>query len=138
MPDATPSAAMSPGAYLRRRRLAAGLELVDIALVTTASPIDAYGRGEWLRLIEEDRTPITADVVETLLFAFPLDRHSLNKLILIHAGARIDPPRLCAGCACSAFDPCRGTDGSSCAWVGDTDLCTTCAAAPLAAGRIAA
>lgn len=124
----TTPAPMSPGAYLRRRREAGGWSLDALALVTeTTPPVSSRSRQELLALIEADEQPVTGDVVDTLADAFRLDRHVLIQLVALHAGAAIEPPRLCRRCACSWNGPCADASGAGCAWsTEDGDLCTSC------------
>jgi hypothetical protein len=120
---------MSPGTYLRLRRDSAELTLDDLALMTETAPVAvcARRRAEWLGDVEQDRTPITADIVDTLRGAFNFDPAVLHLLVAIHAGADLVVPQLCRVCACSWLDPCDGDSLGSCSWVsGDPTLCTAC------------
>jgi transcriptional regulator with XRE-family HTH domain len=121
---------MSPGTYLKQRRLAAALTLDDLALRTeTEPPVAAMRRAEWLGLIERDELPVTEDVIDALADVPDLafDEHALIRLLAIHGGAELALPRLCRVCACSWDDPCVSGDGEACAWVpDDASLCTSC------------
>ena len=135
---------MSPGTYLRMRREAYGWTLDDIALMTETAPVAvcARRRAEWLGDVEQDRTPITADIVETSRGCFPFDRAVLHLLVAIYAGADLVAPQICRVCACSSLDPCNDEEAGPCSWVsGDATLCTACAtrsAAAMADAPIAA
>lgn len=96
---------MTPGRYLKLRRKAAGVGINDAAIP-----------GVSMLAIERDlRLPAQAEVT-ALARAFPFDR-----LLLFSISCGMTP-RLCRGCACSAWDACIG----SCHWVAE-DLCSTCA-----------
>lgn len=126
---------MTPGAYLRKRREAAGLTLEDVAIrVGTMPPVSARTRGEWLATIEADAAPIAIATAFALRDCFRFDPHVLDALITLHAGhLATEPamPQLCRECGCSWHDPCLGRDLTGCAWVaGDPTLCTAHAASP--------
>lgn len=125
---------MTPGTYLRLRREAAGLSLEDLALrVDFNLRISVYSRAELLGLIETDIAVISADVVAALrdlraMGAFDFDPYILWQLVLIHAGAEIAPPEICATCGCSWMDPCLTEHGRACCWANHrADLCSACA-----------
>lgn len=123
---------MTPGQYLRKRRLAARLSLDDVAaMVHTAPRLGEVDRVAWLRRVEDDIAALGADVVATLSDAFPFSRRVLQQLIDRRSyGAAIEAPRLCAHCACSDRDPCIDPHtGEACGWSGP-DLCDRCAPSP--------
>lgn len=135
--------AMTPAAYLRLRRAAAGLSVRDAAQavvdawaatkqpgVITPGQMRDQVRG-WIELLETPGYTAKSDhVIRPLLAAFPLD-------LAVYAQLRDEPadrhPRICRGCGCSQNDACRNDEhGLGCGWAGD-DLCTACVPAELAA-----
>jgi len=119
---------MSPGIYLSKRRVAAGLSLEDVAGAVSAHPaIHAQDRLDWLKRIEEGVVEVTLDVARALLPVFPFNVVILGRLVALkgpHPEA-IQPPRLCQICACSELNPCVGKNGRGCSWV-DEDICSAC------------
>lgn len=125
---------MTPGTYLQKRRVAAGLSIMDVAaLVQTDPRISGIDKTAWIDRIERDIAALSPDVIATLGRAFRFDRHVLQQLIAIRSfGAdSVNPaPRICLTCGCSANDACF--DGhATCAWASE-DLCTACAPTSLA------
>lgn len=136
---------MTPGAYLRMRREAAGVSLDLLALGTETEPAVGFDvRRQWHVEIETDQRAIDAATVDGLSNVYAFDRGALHQLIAIHAGAKLPPPQLCRLCACSWCDPCWSEALEPCAWsTADVSVCTACeaAAAERAAsepGRVAA
>ncbi len=122
------TAALTPGAYLARRRQAAGLSIDDIAAMIATDPrLDQRARRAWLAQMEADLSPISIESVTALSHCFAFSRLVLQRLGN-HAREpeRFDPPRVCRACACSELDACLSTEGPACAWAED-DLCTACA-----------
>lgn len=130
---------ITPGAYLQKRRRAAGMSLEDVAIMLDTSPaISNRARVDMLEEIEADLTPIDPGTVKALRFAFPFDPTVLNRLIDLHVHrANLPAPQLCRECGCSFFDPCVDHDRRACAWA-DRDLCTHCVPPAPAADAIAA
>lgn len=118
---------MTPGTYLRMRRVAAGLTIEDVALGLDSSPALSHrARVDLLTDIEADASPVDASLIAALRFSYPFDRQVLGRLIAIHdQGANIAMPQLCGGCACSFMDPCVDAHGVACAWA-TRDTCTGC------------
>lgn len=122
---------MTPGTYLRKRRVAAGLTIIDLAAMVHTNPRwGGVDKAAWIDRIERDIAALSPDVIATLADAFRFSRRVLEQLITIRSfgpDAIDEPLRLCLTCGCSQFDPCF--DGhASCAWAGP-DLCTACAPA---------
>lgn len=124
---------MSPGTYLQKRRVAAGLAIVDVAAMVRTSPHwGEIDRVAWIGRIEQDIAALSPDVIATLSDAFRFSRTVLLQLITLRnfgpdAG---DGPRICIGCACTERDPCCETaTGETCAWSTE-QLCTSCTALP--------
>lgn len=118
---------MSPGAYLAKRRAAAGLTIDDVAAMIGSDPsLKEADRRTWLSQIEADITPISWDIVTTLRHAFRFSPDILTWLNAIHRLQLEEHPRLCPQCGCSQHDACVTHDGETCAWSGTTPLCTHC------------
>lgn len=139
MPDPTAPRPLTPGAYLKHRRQAAGLAIADVARAVETEPrIAEHLRGELIELIEADAQPMTLTTIVALRVAFRFDIEALFAFELARlAGLETAAPRVCRICACSERDPCmvtpRGgewTDRHPCGWV-TRDLCSACST-PLA------
>jgi len=117
---------ITPGDYLRKRRIAAGLSLVDVAQVFATVPRwPETERVDWLIRLEGDVEPLTVRTVSLMRAIFCFSPDVLGDLVLMHEGIPIAPLRLCRICACSEHDACED-HGGSCAWA-SADLCTACA-----------
>ena len=106
--------ALTAGAYLRKRREAAGLSLSDIGCHLGPNRLSRP-----IELIELDvRVPSGPDItLLRTLFAF--DLAVLSRLL---CGDESD--RICTGCGCTEWDPCM-TSESACQWVA-IDRCSAC------------
>lgn len=115
---------ITPGAYLKHRRCAAGLSPADVAGELHVEPyrFDERGRAEWIELIEADAQPADLDLVVALKRIFPFDLRILIALVRISQGSGETPPQLCRVCGCSEWDPCV-INGQGCAWR-EEHLCT--------------
>jgi len=115
-------APLTPAAYLRLRRAAAGVSVSDAA--RRIAPNNQADATRLIRQLETDGT--AARYVETIhglrdAYALDVDVY----LQLRDAPADVHP-RICTGCGCSHWDPCGlPDDGGSCAWTNDT-TCTRC------------
>ncbi len=116
---------MTPANYLRLRRKSAGLTLEQVA--ERLMPRTGFRRMvvAFLRVLETDGcTAKHRDHIERLTSVFPLDPDVYSQLAT-------DPtdslPRICSGCGCSAFDPCRHGD-EVCGFVA-SDACNRCTSA---------
>jgi len=124
---------VTPGEYLRRRRLAAGLQLDALVCGIACSPrrrrpvtgADLPRIEARLRAAESDAPPLPLSQAELLVDHFAFDLGVYEQLLRLRSGQRLDPPRLCRGCACSVDDACLDPAGA-CAWA-EEDLCTACA-----------
>ena len=107
---------MSPGAYLRKRREAAGLTLADVAArVVTEPRMPEHERAEWLRLLETDAMPPSARTIAVLrqVEGLRFSGEVLDRLIdLDYFDAKLPAPPICPLCGCSWFDPCHGDQGA--------------------------
>lgn len=119
---------LTPGAYLKCRRTAAGLGVEDVAgALATYPTIAEHGRTEWIKQIEADIVPMSWSTIVVLRLLFPFDLTVLERLSLIHLGADMPAPRLCRICAASETGPI-GIAVPVWAWAGP-DLCIACKAA---------
>lgn len=126
------STRFTPGSYLKHRRQAAQLSIVDVAHRIGTEPRTAeHSRGEWLELIEADAAPMTLTTIVALSQVFSFDIHVLWTLERIAQGEMVPVPQICRICACTDYDGCRSVHGVTCSWVED-DLCSACA--PVAPG----
>ncbi len=118
--------AITPGTYLRLRRVAAGLSIDDVAMMIATEPrMDAIGRAEWLRLIEADVADIGAVAISALRYAFAFDAMVLIRLGDLRTIPDLTVPRICINCGCSANDSCKTLGRCGCDWASE-DLCTEC------------
>ena len=116
---------LTPGAYLKHRRTAAGLSIADVAARLATEPRwPEHIRAEQLELIEADVLAPSFQTIVALRAVFRFDLTVLERLVAIHAGADLRAPRLCRICACSEHDACLDGQGG-CSWV-EQDLCTAC------------
>jgi hypothetical protein len=78
---------LTPGAYIKRQREAAGLTIVDVAARLATEPrIAEHARAEWLELIEADATPLLFMTVVALSTVFPIDMRQLVQLVKMQLG----------------------------------------------------
>jgi hypothetical protein len=119
---------MTPGTYLRKRREAAQITIMDAAEKLASLP-GAQGHTFAVRCdmlnralvrIEANVDFLTPDHATLVQTAFQFDPLVYARLV---TGAN-PAPRICAGCACTDADPCE-SDGCPCFWV-ERNLCSTC------------
>ncbi|MDX3908878.1 MAG: XRE family transcriptional regulator [Sphingobium sp.] len=124
---------MSPGTYLARRRVAAGMSIDDVAAsISTAPRLGEIDRRAWVERLEQDIAAISPDVIHTLSCVVPFDSLVLSQLVDFRSyGPPVEPPRICMTCGCSALDACEPL----CSWAGP-DVCSACA--PLELTEVAA
>ncbi len=116
---------MTPANYLRLRRRAAGLTIEQVA--EQIMPRTGFRRmvASFLQVLETDGcTAKHREHIDRLTSIFPLDPDVYFQLVNDPAG---NSPRICSGCGCSAFDPCRHGD-DICGFVA-VDACTRCTSA---------
>ena len=124
-------APITPGAYLKLRRKAAGLILSDVAARVSTDPhTPEHLRVDQLELIEADIQPAGPSTIMALRRAFPFSVWGLTLLARIAQGDDLAAPRLCRICACSELDACDDRRGGPCGWA-EADLCTSCTPASL-------
>jgi transcriptional regulator with XRE-family HTH domain len=118
---------ITPGTYLQRRRLAAGLSIDDVArLLDTEPHINERGRSAWLELVEADAQPVSLSTLVALKRVYPFDITVIFTLERIRQGSAETPPRLCRVCACSQLDACVIDPPSRTCWWASEDLCSGC------------
>lgn len=127
---------MSPGAYLRKRREAAGISLEQAAVCLVTLPISiGYSRvrvaalAARLAQLEADADVLSPAQAMLLRRAWPFDDDIYEQLVALHyagEGQGLPEPRLCRQCGCSWNDACVTASGP-CAWSDDDPaLCTAC------------
>ena len=111
---------MTPGEYLRRRRVAREMSVASVETAVLA--IDPRGNGLLHHLATYERGEVGLMLTDACLLANAID-FDLTALAALAAGA---PPPICRVCACSEEDPCINHDGfETCSWAED-DLCSAC------------
>ncbi|MFD1949910.1 hypothetical protein ACFSGX_03890 [Sphingomonas arantia] len=118
---------MTPAAYLRLRRVAAGLSIGDVATVLAPRIANRRTAFALVRLWEADGVIAEPTDVIRLRAAFRFDVAVYRQLC---EGPEDRHPRICTGCACSERDPCLSELAGTCGWASDT-LCTRCEARSL-------
>ena len=128
---------MTPGQYLQKRRVAAGLSLAEVVDRLAGQPVlfirptqrDVDRMLGRLRRIEANGDFLTPEQAEMMARIFPCAPQVYLQLAALHhsgPGLDLPQPALCAKCACSWTDPCTGPDGA-CAWTGpEQNLCSAC------------
>ncbi|MFC0683064.1 RodZ family helix-turn-helix domain-containing protein [Novosphingobium clariflavum] len=125
---------MSPGTYLRKRREAAGLDMVEVAAalivigdrVRTITSADLLKLEERLFAAEADEPCLRVEQARLLRQVMVFDLEVYELLLLHHhfdPASGLPEPQICRSCGCTWHDACPG----SCGWVaGDPTLCTGC------------
>lgn len=106
---------MTPGAYIRLRRQAAGLTPLEVEAELGE---DVTRLSVALEFLEADRIKATYGDARLLGRVFPISAAIVSEL-----GCGTSPA-ICRSCGCSEFDPCD-EGGRGCAWA-QPDLCTSC------------
>lgn len=100
--------------------------------VITDPSVPTRTRAEWIESIEAGAHRVPYAYVIAVENAFSFDPAVLDTLVLAEAGDLATAPQVCRRCACSELDPCVDeVSHDTCAWA-EPDLCTACAARPLA------
>ena len=131
---------LSPGAYLRKRREAAGLGIPVVAIELARLPMarripNVVQLAELAGRIERAETgaePLTRPQAELLRAVYPFEPEIYLRLIAFVANPAIalPVPSLCRECGCSWHDACVDEHGP-CAWADESEsLCTACAPDP--------
>jgi hypothetical protein len=124
----------TPATYIALRRRASRLTIEQAAERILSGAIQVRPRkmgrsaalAELRELLRQLETPgVVARSTDTLLLvrlAFPFDPDVYCQLATEPADRH---PRICRGCGCSQWDPCRHAHQRPCAWAG-ADICTHC------------
>jgi hypothetical protein len=117
-----PAGPLTPAAYLRLRREAAGLSIRAVAGMLARKADDVAPAIDLVTVLEvPGNTARRAETLDSLRDVFPFDPDVYRQL-----GS--EPPhlhpRICRGCGCSHWDPC-GDGQDACGWATDT-ACTRC------------
>ena len=117
-----PRAQLTAGAYLRKRRLAAGLTIDAVTAATApGATSNRTAFAQRLAAIEADKDAAAEPTIWILKGAFHFDAEIYRNLAAgLPAGTA-----LCRHCACSWNDACIGA-GANCHWA-ESDLCSGCA-----------
>lgn len=142
---------MTPGTYLRKRREASALTLLDVAVglarlapqPTRITPDEIQQLLVRVRDAEADRSPLIGFAADLLARVVRLNPAVYLALFDLHhadpATRRALPePQVYRTCACSWHDPCSTGPGGArgpCAWSTDPSLCTACEPAAAAPAR---
>ncbi len=119
---------LTPGAYLKARRNAAGKSVTDVAgAIATDPATPEYRRVEWLLMLEADVVPAGWPTIVALRQQFPIDLAVLERLTLLQLGADLPAPRLCRGCGATETGP-LAVDVPAWGWA-EPDQCIPCASA---------
>ena len=123
--------ALSPAAYLRLRREAAGRSVREVAAMIVDTGDDVAMALDLVRVLETPgNTARQHETLDRLQRAFPFDPSVYRQL----ATDPVDQhPRICRGCGCSRWDACCSAEGA-CSWSSDT-ACTRCTGDAAAAGE---
>lgn len=117
---------LTPGAYLKHRRTAAGLSVHDVAARLGTEPrLAQHVRVDWLRLIEADAHDANFATIVALRTIYDFDLGVLERLALIQSGSDLPEPELCRFCA-RINDP-FGSGWQHDVWWPEADLCSSCA-----------
>lgn len=125
LPDHLPDPVMSPGTYLRLRRLAAGLTpdmaaRLSLRGAVTATPGAVATRREAITDFEAGRGNHLhhAALAMDLARAFRFDQRVLDVLTehALDPASELPVPLICTSCGCSWEDPCHNSDFGPCSW----------------------
>lgn len=114
-------APLTPAAYLRLRREAAGMSITAVAVMMTRNARDVTPAVELIQLLETPgNTARRPETLERLRTAFPFDPDVYRQLKDEPASRH---PNVCRGCGCSEWD--RDPDGAPWDWA-TASACTRC------------
>lgn len=134
-----PAGVMTPGTYLNKRRMAAGLEPLELARhmagmpwpIGEPSPAQIRHFIGYLHRLELDHATLTRAQFEVLREALPIDVTVYYDLVALRddgPDSELSQPNVCRVCGCSHFNACVDQAGRPCAWTSvENNLCTACA-----------
>lgn len=123
MTAALATAQLTPGAYMRLRREAAGLTLREAALLYAHTRAGAGVAEMTLRDAEADVVLLGEPSLRRLQGAFHFDAY----LYLALAGGDLPIPSICRSCGCTWAHACFSPVYGPCAWANaEQTLCTAC------------
>lgn len=103
---------ITAGGYIRLRREAAGLSIVDVATLISETRRWKRFNIAIIDLIEADQHFPTVGFVDRLRTAFAFDRYVYRQLL-----CHLRPlPEICQICGCTALDACDDEILGRCAW----------------------
>lgn len=115
-------APLTPAAYLRLRREAAGLTERRVAGMLAQKAEDVAAALDLVHVLETPgNVARRSETLDGLRDVFPFDPDVYRQLATAPVSQH---PRICRGCGCSQWDPC-GDQQHACAWATDT-ACTRC------------
>jgi len=110
---------LTPGAYLRACRSAAGLSVEDIAdRVATEPRQSAIVRADWLKSVEADIAPLSVAMVAVLSAILPIDAAIVVELEQHRLGIVDATTPLCTLCGTTDRARCGYPAGTLCIWTG--------------------
>lgn len=110
-------AAITPGGYLKGRRIAARLTLHDVAdRIATEPHWSALVRANWLEQMEADIEPISIGTLAALSAIFPFDVAVIFELERHRLGIEEAKTPICVMCGAIERDACAFTYSTACIW----------------------
>lgn len=114
---------LSPAAYLKLRRLAAGLTVEGLAELIAPRHTDRSEARALVRCLETEGVRArNRETIDLLADHFRIDPDVYHQLATEPPSRH---PLICRGCGCSEYDPCSGPKGV-CGWA-SLRACTRCA-----------
>ena len=108
---------ITPGAYLKSRRCAAGLSLGEVAAQISTEPRwSALVRASWLERMEADIEPLSLVTIVALGTVFPIDIAVLYELERNRLGIEAATTPVCIICGATQRDGCGYSSAPFCAW----------------------
>ena len=117
---------LTPAAYLRLRRKAAGMSIEQVVARITPDLKHRADARTLITMLEDDGTKARRrETLDWLEGAFPFDGNVYVQLATEPADRH---PQVCRGCGCSHWDPCVASDGlTHCTWAVPNNLQEHCA-----------
>lgn len=116
--------AFTPGAYLTKRREAAGKSLREAAMLYAHNPESVTAAELLIGAAEAEQAPLAEAAARRLATCYPLDAWVYLSLV-----DQLPHSSICRSCGCSWNDPCTDRTGRPCAWANrEETTCTACVA----------